>query len=346
MLSSWARMKFPHVFQAAVASSAPILLFEETNTDFFRVPTETYRSYDQNCPDLIRKAFKTLFDQRNSTIVNKEIIKELNNIFKPCHPLTNNTHIKLLEDSLTDALMSMAQLNYPYQTQNIFDPDYVLPGEPVKVACEKIRNISLEEGLSKLPLSIQSAIGFGYNKYNQIDPITKFHFKLLKEAANVFYNTTGNQKCLEIGNGNSNEEEAFNGWWFMACSEMIMPMEANGITDMFNPSPWNLTEFSNTCKKIFKTDVRPDFVFNFFGGRKFEEEIKNYKNIIFINGKMDPWYAGCPKMSHNTNPDVIITEAESAHHLDLRLPNDLDPPSINAARELTKVLIKKWTQTQ
>ena len=40
MLSAWSRMKFPHVFAGAVASSAPILLFDSDNQDknsFFKI---------------------------------------------------------------------------------------------------------------------------------------------------------------------------------------------------------------------------------------------------------------------------------------------------------------------
>ena len=76
------------------------------------------------------------------------------------------------------------------------------------------------------------------------------------------------------------KENEINGWEYMACTEMIMPFEKNGVTDMFNPEPWDLEGFSAKCKKNWKSDVRPNWIFNFFGGRNFFKETENYSNNI------------------------------------------------------------------
>ena len=62
-------MKFPHVFRGAVASSAPVLLFEDISTiqnSFFKITTDTYKRYDESCPADIRSGFKKLADLRSS----------------------------------------------------------------------------------------------------------------------------------------------------------------------------------------------------------------------------------------------------------------------------------------
>ena len=180
------------------------------------------------------------------------------------------------------------------------------------------------------------------NKFNQISPEMKDNLNYLKEAASVFFNYTGTQKCLDIGNGEEEKNESTppNGWSYMACTEMVMPMQKNGVTDMFNPKKWDVEAFSKQCKETWDSDVRPDWAFSFFGGRNFEKEITNYSNILFTNGKMDPWNSGCPHVQ--STQSVFIIEADSAHHLDLRLPNETDPESILKARNLTVELIKKW----
>ena len=109
---------------------------------------------------------------------------------------------------------------------------------------------------------------------------------------------------------------------------------------MFNPEPWNLDEFTNECKKEWKSDIRPKWVYNFYGGRNFLQQTKDFSNIVYVNGIMDPWYSGCPKVS--SNDKVIVIEADSAHHLDLRYPNEKDPESIIEARKLVEVMIKDW----
>lgn len=39
---------------------------------------------------------------------------------------------------------------------------------------------------------------------------------------------------------------------------------------------------------------------------------------------------------------LAIYIEKSAHHLDLRSPNDLDPTTVTEARNLEKALIKTW----
>ena len=346
MLSSWARMKYPHVFAGAIASSAPVLLFEDIKkieNSFFKIVTKTYERYDSKCPSYIRSGFQKLFDMRNSTIIsaNPSVHKVLNDIFKPCTKIQNAADIKKLEDNIEDMIVTLAQYNYPYET-SVFKPT---PGEPVKVACGKISEIRNKTSYFGLSPLISGSINFGYSKYNQVDYDTKYKLQYLKAAIDVFFNSTGTEKCMDIGNSNNssvNNTENLNGWGYMACSEMIMPMEKNGVTDMFNPSAWNLEEFTKECKKTWNTDVRPTWIYDFYGGRDFYKEINNYSKIFYINGKMDPWNAGCPRYSNNK--EVIVYEADSAHHLDLRYPNEKDPESINYARTLTEILIKKWIQ--
>jgi lysosomal Pro-X carboxypeptidase len=342
MLSSWARMKFPHVFSGAVASSAPTLLFEDITliqNSFFKIATDTYRRYDNNCPNLIRSGFEKLLNIRNSKRIskNKSVLKSLNDIFKPCKKIENSYDVKKLEATIEDALITLAQYNYPYETNFI----YPTLGDPVKVACEKISEIKNNTQLLNLDPIFSSSINFAFSKYNQIDIDTTVKFKYLKVAIDVLFNYTNTQTCLDIGNDDSKISE-LNGWEYMACTEMIMPMEKNGITDMFNPEPWNLENYSKECKNKWKSDVRPDWIYDYYGGRNFLNETKDYSNIIYINGIMDPWYAGCPKKSNNNQ--VVILEADSAHHMDLRSPNEKDPESVTQVRQVIQALIEEWTK--
>jgi lysosomal Pro-X carboxypeptidase len=359
MLASWGRMKFPHIFHGAIASSAPILLFEDIDkisNSFFKITTETYRRYDNECPKYIRAGFETLSNFRKITKLknNPLIYNKLNEIFKSCSPITNSTEISMLEDIIEDALVTLAQYNYPYENSLINS----VPGEPVKVACNRISGFvnqienesnnssqispaNLKSGnMSEMMNLMKNSIKYTFNKFNQINDsdLEKLHY--LKEAISVFFNYTGNQECLDIGN-NYKTSIPPDGWSFLACSEMILPMEKNGITDMFNPKKWDLEEYTAECKKQWKTDVRPTWAFDFFGGRDFYNEMINYSNIIFTSGKMDPWNAGCPH-EINKGSSVYIIESDSAHHLDLRLPHLKDPESVIKVRQTIIQLVSKW----
>jgi lysosomal Pro-X carboxypeptidase len=50
-------------------------------------------------------------------------------------------------------------------------------------------------------------------------------------------------------------------------------------------------------------------------------------NIIFSNGELDPWHAG-GVLTNVSERSIAIYIEDSAHHLDLRLPNDADPISL------------------
>jgi len=338
MLAAWGRMKFPHVFAGAVASSAPILLFENIDiisNSFFKITTDTYRRYDEKCPNYVRQGFNELFNIRNNTLLlhNEDIIKELNKIFKPCHDIKNAADVKFLENTLENAIIFLAQYNYPYD----FDFSGIkIPANPAKVACESMnKTFSKPRPFSHL---FSQMADFTLGKYNLMEKSVKENLQRLKAASYVFFNNTGSLACLDIGNEPS--ESKPDGWEFLACTEMIMPMQSNGVTDMFNPEPWDLQAFTKQCNSVWNAEVRPKWAFDFFGGRNYIKETRDYSNVFYINGKMDPWNAGCPQKS--TNPKVSVYLSDSAHHLDLRSPNPNDPESIKEARKIMGELVKTW----
>ena len=61
MLASWMRMKFPNVFYASIASSAPILLFKgRSNPEGYSIICTrdyNYTTAVPNCVNLMREAY-------------------------------------------------------------------------------------------------------------------------------------------------------------------------------------------------------------------------------------------------------------------------------------------------
>lgn len=64
MLAAWLRIKFPHVFQGALAMSAPFLYFEGAPSApeyaYEAICTEDFRRELKKSPELIRESFETL----------------------------------------------------------------------------------------------------------------------------------------------------------------------------------------------------------------------------------------------------------------------------------------------
>jgi lysosomal Pro-X carboxypeptidase len=59
MLAAWMRMKYPHIIQGALASSAPILFFNGTTSPYAynEVATNSFKSAHPDCPGYIKQGF-------------------------------------------------------------------------------------------------------------------------------------------------------------------------------------------------------------------------------------------------------------------------------------------------
>ena len=58
-LSAWLRLKYPHLFHAAVASSAPMLAILDF-TDYLVVVNKSLGAYDPECPTAFSKAIQQI----------------------------------------------------------------------------------------------------------------------------------------------------------------------------------------------------------------------------------------------------------------------------------------------
>ncbi|KAL0102798.1 hypothetical protein PUN28_018233 [Cardiocondyla obscurior] len=303
MLSAWIRMKYPHIVQGAIASSAPLLQFMscvECDT-FTRITTSDYRAANPTCPELIKRTWSTI----TNVTSNDQGKKWLSDNWKLCEPLKTAEHVKTLKDFLQDVYVNLAMVNYPYEA-NFLAP---LPGKPVNVFCRHLTDASL----TGKPL-----------------------LSALYQAVSVYTNYTGKTNCISTTNAEPGLLD-IQGWDYQACTEMVMPMCSNGINDMFEPAKWDITSYNNTCFKKYSVSSQPYSICEQYGCKKFP----GASNIIFSNGLLDPWTSG--GVLRNLSDSVIsIVMPEAAHHLDLRKTNDKDPYSVIVTRKFHRYSIKKW----
>lgn len=59
MLAAWMRMKYPHIIQGALASSAPIMFFTGAVSPYAynEVATKSYGAIHTECPGIIQQGF-------------------------------------------------------------------------------------------------------------------------------------------------------------------------------------------------------------------------------------------------------------------------------------------------
>ena len=110
---------------------------------------------------------------------------------------------------------------------------------------------------------------------------------------------------------------------------------------MFPPASWDEKEYDVQCDAAYGQKPQYNWALDYFGGRVPKRDFAKASNIIFSNGELDPWQAG--GVTEKINDETIALYIEhSAHHLDLRLPNDADPQTVTDARQTETEWIAKW----
>uniref|UniRef100_A0A1B6D068 Lysosomal Pro-X carboxypeptidase n=1 Tax=Clastoptera arizonana TaxID=38151 RepID=A0A1B6D068_9HEMI len=302
MLAAWMRMKYPRAITGSIASSAPIWQFTGLTPcgAFNRVLTSAFKLSSKKCAKNIRKSWDVI-NQITNTDDGK---KWLSDSWRLCSPIKNQENITSLKNYLIDVYGNLAMVNYPYPS-NFLAP---LPANPVSEVCKELnKNVDGKQLL-----------------------ITLF------KAVSIYFNYTGTATCLNTDLSYT-DQLGIKGWNFQSCTEMVMPMCADGKNDMFEPYDWKINEVSDQCYKQFKVRPIVNAAVKLYNGK----HIESASNIIFSNGLLDPWSSG-GVLKNVSDKTIAILLPDSAHHLDLRSSNDADPVSVKEARNYYRDVISQW----
>jgi lysosomal Pro-X carboxypeptidase len=77
-------------------------------------------------------------------------------------------------------------------------------------------------------------------------------------------------------------------WCLQACTEQYFPTARDGKDDMFWDQPWDEAAMRRSCWDKWRVVPRPMWAAINWGGRN----IQTASNIVFSNGKLDPWSGG------------------------------------------------------
>ncbi|KAM1091460.1 hypothetical protein ACFX13_019236 [Malus domestica] len=304
MLAAWMRLKYPHIAIGALASSAPILQFEDivpTET-FYNIVSNDFRRESSSCFNTIKESWDALVTegQKDNGLV------QLTKTFRLCRELKK---IDDLSDWLDSAYSYLAMVNYPYPAEFVMP----LPGHPIKEVCRKIDDCP--DGTSTL--------------------------ERVFEGVSIFYNYTGQAECFEL---EDTSDVGTDGWNWQACTEMVMPMSSGRDASMFPTYDFNLSAFEDECLKNYNVKPRPTWITTEYGGHDIKVTLKAFgSNIIFSNGLLDPWSGGSVLQNVSETIIALVAE-EGAHHLDLRFSTKDDPKWLIEQRETEIKLIEGWIE--
>ncbi|XP_050213153.1 uncharacterized protein LOC126664686 isoform X2 [Mercurialis annua] len=302
MLATWFRLKYPHIAIGALASSAPILQFDDITpwSSFYDAVSQDFKEASLNCYQVIKESWAEVEALSSQ---NKGLI-ELSRTFRTC----KNIHsLDSVWDWLWSAFVYTAMVNYPTEA-NFMMP---LPAYPVKEMCKII------DGFPR-----------GASKISRVFA-----------AASLYYNYSQGEKCFQLENGP--DAHGLHGWNWQACTEMVMPMTCSNDS-MFPPSGYDFKEFSEDCKNKFGVLPRPHWITTEFGGKRMEQVLKRFgSNIIFSNGMQDPWSRGGVLKNISSSIIALVTE-KGAHHVDFRSATKDDPDWLKEMRKQEMEIIRNW----
>lgn len=311
MLSAWARIKYPNVFDMALAASAPIPqavnLLEDKST-FYRSVTDSARQAQPKCPETVQRAFSDILERAKTPAG----LQEISDIFQLCKPMEASEIDHFLQ-YVRNAWTEMAMCNYPYASSFLAP----LPAWPITAACKKVLEAARPiDGLA-------AAVAMPYKQPNQscFDMYTIF-----VECAD------------QTGCGTGPTSKA---WDYQMCTEIFYEQNTNNVTDMFPPRNWTMEKLNAYCMKHY--GVKPDPVLNRlqYGGIDIS---KSGTKIIFSNGLLDPWHGGGYLKDQSPWLPAVTIEL-GAHHLDLRGNHSSDPTCVKVARDEEKKHISSWLKT-
>jgi lysosomal Pro-X carboxypeptidase len=316
MLACWLRLRYAHIFDGALAASAPIVLgaaapsaaiYEVTSRDFA-------------CAKGIGGAFRALWLNGATEAGRAEIASSLG----LCKPPPSRAAVEALIGRLQQALFTFAQLDYPYKAT--FGA-ISLPASPVSVACGRF-----EHNSTALPLLRR--LGAAVSLLPALDP------------------SLSPSGCVTLAE-NATFEATLPGfvpgaWSYQRCSEIVLPYEATAATSPlflpcseFAPNCWDAKRFAAWCNANYGVQPSASSATIAYGGRNVRA---SGSRIVFTNGDRDPWSA-CGVTAADVDPSrdlLSIRMHGAAHHLDLRAPNKADPADVVAARALQTRMVKKW----
>lgn len=302
MLAAWFRLKYPHIAIGAVASSAPILQFDDITpwSSFYDAVSQDYKDVSLNCYEVIKGSWGELDAVSSSTTSLSKLSKE----FRACK---NIQSIYSARDWLWTAFVYTAMVNYATEA-NFMKP---LPAYPVTEMCKII------DAFPPGTASLRKAFA----------------------AASLYYNYSETENCFNFEH--PSDDHGLSGWDWQACTEMVMPMTCSSES-MFPPSSFSYKDFSDSCTKQYGVQPREHWITTEFGGKRIKQVLKRFgSNIIFSNGMQDPWSRGSVLKNLSSTIVALVTE-KGAHHADFRAATKGDPDWLINQRRQEVEIIQKW----
>eukprot|EP00929_Paragymnodinium_shiwhaense_P066734 TRINITY_DN33512_c0_g1_i1.p1 TRINITY_DN33512_c0_g1~~TRINITY_DN33512_c0_g1_i1.p1 ORF type:complete len:228 (-),score=40.25 TRINITY_DN33512_c0_g1_i1:170-853(-) len=132
-------------------------------------------------------------------------------------------------------------------------------------------------------------------------------------------------------------------WGYQSCAETLHTFSARTLRNY----TFNYDKSAASCDSLYNHTVKPNLTAlsqQFGGAYAMAEGTASATNIIWSHGTLDPWHGWFKNMKEPPAHKEIyhFLMEGSAHHTDLRLPDDADPVAVKSTRILEEGIIREW----
>lgn len=302
-VAAWARLKYPHLVQGALASSAPVFAKADFH-EYYEIVTEALRRHSQQCVDNI----KTAFDEVVELLAAKCGPEKLKSYFNLCNvtDINSTNDLASFMNILTEVFAGIVQY------------DSVQKDGRTKIAscCETMTASYLGSPLQRLA-------------------------RLVSKDKCLVNNYDETVKMYKNSNWRS-QSDIMRRWYYQTCTEYGYYQTTNSKKSIFG-SMVPLSYFTDFCIDLYGDyydnnflNTRVERTNTMYGGLR-----PDLRNVIFTNGDTDPWHALSILSALNEfSPSILIKG--SSHCRDLYSDKDTDIQDLVLARAEVRKIIGNW----
>uniref|UniRef100_A0A0B7A1H0 Serine protease K12H4.7 n=1 Tax=Arion vulgaris TaxID=1028688 RepID=A0A0B7A1H0_9EUPU len=320
-LSAWFRLKYPHLVDGAVASSAPLLAIVDF-TDYLKVVDASLRTADPSgaCNAAISTA--TGIIQNNLTTL--EGRQKIKNLFKLCDDIDPNikTDISNLFSTFAGNFEGVVQ----YNKDNRAFEGAVGTNITIDTLCDIMTDTSL---------------GDPVQRYAEINALL---LKVYEQDCQDFKYDKMIDSMRETA-WNSSAAEGGRQWTYQTCTEFAFYQSSDSEQQPFGHN-FSIDFWTQQCADIFGDSFNLTQIVAAVKRSNIDYGALGIKisRVLFPNGSIDPWHA--LGIIEDIGPDArAIFINGTAHCANMYPSTPQDPPQLTQARVEISETIARWLQS-
>ena len=318
-LAAWARLKYPHIFFAAVSSSAPVTAIVDYDEYDGIVADALARELvggSAGCRNAVKQAFATLEGHMDNDR------PSLRGMFDTCGEVIEDGDCYLLHDFISDDFMGLVQYND--------DGDNIAVN--IRSRCKQMLNVTL-----------------GRTPFDRLVFITA---ERRRQWGNCLYDQdlsgiTDSISFVDHLRGYADPSNPGRSFPYQQCIDGVGHVQTCKPSKgcIFSPKYATRGYFQRICAEAFNvtpsmTDAAVDFNSVLYGDNK-----PGGSRIVFINGDIDPFHAGgvTTNSSELLSRDIVALMVKGGSHCqDMGASSEEDSPSMKSVKRGKAAIVARW----